>query len=83
MKQRAEPKSQSFEKLFVELESIVSKLEAGDLSLDESLALFQRGTELSQKCADLLDQAELRVKELAPRGEEVEVEEFEEEEEQE
>lgn len=64
----AKPKDQSFEQLFSELETTVAKLEAGDLSLDESLALFQRGMELAKKCTELLDQAELRVKELVPQA---------------
>lgn len=81
VKQKAESKDSSFEKLFVELESIVSQLETGDLPLDESLALFQRGTVLAKKCSDLLDKAELRVKELEPQGEEVEKYDEEEEEE--
>ena len=69
--------SPSFEQLFRELEATVTKLEAGDLSLDESLALFQRGMELSQKCGALLDQAELRIKELVPQANgEVHAEEF-------
>ena len=72
---------ESFEKLFSELEEAVAKLEAGDLALDDSLALFQRGTELAKKCAAMLDQAELRVKELSPRGEELEMEDLEEDEE--
>ena len=61
-------KSESFENLFSELESIVAKLEAGDLSLDESLALFQRGMELSKKCGAMLDTAELRIKQLVPQA---------------
>ncbi len=61
-------KEPSFEELFKELESTVAKLEAGDLSLDESLALFQRGMELSKKCAEMLDRAELRIKELVPQA---------------
>ena len=80
------PKSKeqpSFEQLFSELESTVAKLEAGDLSLDESLALYQRGMELAKKCGDLLDTAELRVRELMPQvgtqGEEAEWEQKEEE----
>lgn len=78
---RPKNKSQadSFEKLFSELEEIVAKLEAGDLTLDESLALFQRGTELAKKCAEMLDQAELRVKELTPRGEQLDLEDLDEE----
>jgi exodeoxyribonuclease VII small subunit len=69
----------SFEKLFAELEETVAKLEGGDLSLDESLALFQRGTELAKKCAEMLDRAELRVKELAP-SEDIDTEDDDEEE---
>jgi exodeoxyribonuclease VII small subunit len=60
--------SPSFEELSGELESIVAKLEAGDLSLDESLALFERGTELAKKCTEMLDKAELRIKELVPQA---------------
>ncbi len=65
-KPKDKSQGESFEKFFSELEETVAKLEGGDLSLDESLALFQRGTELAKKCAAMLDQAELRVKELAP-----------------
>lgn len=69
---------ESFETLFRELQATVAKLEAGDLSLDESLALFQRGMELAKKCGEILDAAELRIKELVPRGEELMAEDFEE-----
>jgi len=79
-KPKTQSQDRSFEKLFAELESVVAKLEAGDLALDDSLALFQRGTELAKQCAAMLDHAELRVKELSPRGEEVEMEDLEEEE---
>jgi exodeoxyribonuclease VII small subunit len=74
-------KDQSFESLFRELDTTVAKLEAGDLALDESLALFQRGMELAKKCGEMLDAAELRIKELIPRGEELVAEEFDDEEE--
>ncbi len=67
-KLREKPQDPSFEALFSELEATVAKLEAGDLSLDESLALFQRGMDLSKKCGARLDQAELRIKELAPQA---------------
>jgi exodeoxyribonuclease VII small subunit len=59
-------KEPSFEQLYEELEATVQKLEAGNLSLDESLALYERGMELAQQCGAQLDRAELRVKELAP-----------------
>ncbi len=81
----AKPKkdsAESFENLFDELEATVGKLETGDGALDDSLALFQLGMELAKKCGALLDTAELRVKELTPHGEAVEVEELGEEDEE-
>ena len=56
------------------LEDIVSALECGDASLDESLKLFEEGTGLVQKCSKLLDKAELKVVKLSkgPDGQPVE-----------
>lgn len=59
----------SFEEAFAELEQIVSRLEDGGLSLEESLSLFERGQRLAAHCNQQLDQAELRVKEITPEGE--------------
>ncbi len=59
-------KDPSFEQLFEELETTVQKLEEGDLTLDESLALYERGMQLAKQCGEQLDRAELRIKELAP-----------------
>ena len=56
----------SFEQALAELEALVAKLEEGELPLDESLALFERGQTLSQRCNDLLAAAELKVRQLAP-----------------
>ena len=79
-KPKEKRQDQSFESLFTELKATVAKLESGDLSLDESLALFQRGMELSKKCGEMLDHAELRIKELVPQANgEMDVEDFEEE----
>ncbi|HEX9074484.1 MAG TPA: exodeoxyribonuclease VII small subunit [Anaerolineae bacterium] len=76
----SKPKDTSFETLFSELEATVAKLEAGDLSLDESLALFQRGMELSKRCTEMLEKAELRIRELVPQANgEPGIEDFEEE----
>ena len=69
-----EIESLSFEEAFRELEALVRKLESPDLSLDESLALFERGQALAARCGALLDTAEMKVKQLAPGGE---LEEFE------
>ncbi len=57
----------SFEEAYNELEGVVSQLEAGGSSLDEMLELYERGAALSQRCAALLDQAELRVSQLRDR----------------
>ena len=58
----------TFEELYRELEETVRRLEAGDLTLDESLALFERGTALAEQCNVLLDSAELRVRQLVTRA---------------
>ncbi len=54
----------TFEELYCELEETVRKLEAGDLALAESLALFERSIKLAEQCNSLLDRAELRVRQL-------------------
>jgi len=53
-----------FEKSLDDLEGIVQKLEAGKLSLDESLKLFEQGVELARRCKTALDAAELKVSKL-------------------
>jgi len=50
-----------FERALAELETIVEKLERGDLSLDESLAYFERGVQLTRVCQSALKQAEQKV----------------------
>ena len=54
----------TFEQAFAELEESVRALERGDLPLEESLALYERGQELSAYCAKLLDEAELKVQQV-------------------
>jgi exodeoxyribonuclease VII small subunit len=51
----------SFEEVMRALEDVVAHLEHGKLTLDESLAWYEAGLRLSRRCADLLEQAELRV----------------------
>jgi exodeoxyribonuclease VII small subunit len=58
-----------FESAIAELEKIVKQLEEGDLSLDKSLALFERGVELSRYCHDQLGAAQRRIEVLTERGE--------------
>ncbi len=58
----------TFEQAFAELEEAIRKLEAGGLTLEESLALFERGQALAAQCNAQLDQAELKVRQLSPEG---------------
>ena len=58
----------TFEEAFQELEETVARLEDGDLSLEASLALFERGQQLSAYCSRLLEQAELKVTQLAEQS---------------
>ena len=55
----------SYETAFSELESIVNTLENEQRSLEESMTLYERGQALVKRCAVLLEQAELKVKELS------------------
>ena len=59
----------SFEAAYEELEAIVVKLESGELTLEESVSLFERGRKLSDHCQSILDKAELRVNQLTDEGE--------------
>ncbi|MFM9972009.1 MAG: exodeoxyribonuclease VII small subunit [Burkholderiales bacterium] len=54
----------SFEAALEELEKIVSNMESGDLSLEQSLAAHKRGRELGEYCQDLLSRAQQQVKVL-------------------
>ena len=57
-------KNQSFEQNIARLEQIVRAMERGDVALEESLKLFQEGTELVRSCNKLLDEAQLQVKKI-------------------
>lgn len=67
----------TFEDSMKELEEVVAKLESGDVTLDESLKLFERGIKLSASCQKKLDEAERRVKILTGSGGEMTEEDFE------
>ncbi|MCX7513652.1 exodeoxyribonuclease VII small subunit [Frateuria sp. STR12] len=56
------PSVADFEHSLDELEQLVGRMEGGELSLDESLASFERGIGLYRHCQQALDQAELRVR---------------------
>lgn len=58
----------SFETAYDELESVIARLESGDLSLDDSVTLYERGRQLSAHCQQLLQKAELRIQQIADDG---------------
>lgn len=70
----ADVQGMSFERALKELESIVGRLERGDVELEESIAIYERGEVLKQHCDRLLKQAEAKVEKLtfnadgSPRG---------------
>lgn len=54
----------SFEKALAELETIVARLERGDVALEDSIAAYERGEALKKRCAELLSIAEARVEKI-------------------
>ncbi|MGQ0502423.1 MAG: exodeoxyribonuclease VII small subunit [Panacagrimonas sp.] len=58
-----------FEQEMQELESIVAQMEKGDLRLEDSLRLFERGSQLTRSCRRSLDTAELKVRNLLDEDE--------------
>ena len=64
-----DPTIKDFESAIAELESIVKTLEDGDLPLERSLELFERGVRLSRFCHARLEEAERRIEILSERGE--------------
>ena len=64
-----DPSIKDFEAAIAELETIVKKLEEGDLALEQSLALYERGVQLSRFCHARLEEAERRIEILNERGE--------------
>lgn len=58
----------TFEQQLTALESVVEKLERGELSLDESVRLFEEGVRLSDACKKELEEAEGRIQVLVERG---------------
>lgn len=55
----------TYEAAFSELQEIVTSLEGQPASLDQAMALYERGQALARRCAQLLDRAEMKVKRLS------------------
>lgn len=67
------PEKLSFENALAELEKIVAQLESGELTLEASLDLFEKGQKLAQQCDVELETAVLRIEQLTPDGEIAEI----------
>ena len=61
-------KSLSYETALEQLEALIARLESGALTLEESLALYARGQRLSAHCQALLENAELKIRQLDEDG---------------
>jgi len=73
---KTKQKSVDFEKSLGQLEALVEKLEAGDLSLEESLQAFEQGVKLTRECQSRLAEAEQRVQILVEQQGELISEDF-------
>lgn len=58
-----------FEEALAQLEDAVARLESGNLTLEDSIELYERGRRLAARCGRLLDEAQLRVEMLTEDGE--------------
>jgi exodeoxyribonuclease VII small subunit len=59
--------SASFEQNFMRLQEVVAKLSDGNLTLEEALGAYEEGMSLADRCARMLDEAEMRVKQVSDR----------------
>ena len=64
-----EPTIKDFESAIAELDAIVKRMEEGDLTLEKSMELYERGLQLSKFCHSTLESAERRIELLNERGE--------------
>ena len=70
-------KEETFEELFNKLEDITSKLERNeDISLDETMKLFEEGIEISKKCNKQIEEAEKKISILIKENDEIKEENF-------
>ncbi len=74
---RKSKKHPDFESALTELEALVEQMEAGDITLEESLKLFERGVTLTSDCQQALQGAQQKVEILLQKTERAQAEEFE------
>jgi exodeoxyribonuclease VII small subunit len=70
----ATPTTPAFEAALAQLESLVSRLESGDLPLDEALRTFEQGVRLTRECQSALAAAQQKVQQLLQRGDSLAIE---------
>lgn len=68
-------KNKNFEQALARLEDIVKKMESGNISLDESIEIYQEGITLSKQCSNMLEEAEGKVMAIVNKEQEI-MEEF-------
>ncbi|NQZ30321.1 MAG: exodeoxyribonuclease VII small subunit [Oceanospirillaceae bacterium] len=61
-------KAPSFEQSLADLENLVTRMETGDLSLDDSLSAFEEGVKLTRQCQKMLEEAEQKVQILTEKN---------------
>lgn len=61
----SDEKDLSFEEAYRELEATVQRLEAGNLTLEEAIALYEQGMRLARRCQAALDAAELQIEQIS------------------
>lgn len=61
---QTDPQTLSFEAALKELESIVDQLERGDVELEKSIAIYERGEALRNRCDELLKSAEMKIEKI-------------------
>jgi exodeoxyribonuclease VII small subunit len=66
MEERKPPSELRYEEAFEELKELVEELESGEMPLEQALAQFERGRALADRCHELLESAELRLRQLVP-----------------
>jgi exodeoxyribonuclease VII small subunit len=66
----------NFEQGLADLEAVVKELESGDLPLERAIQVFERGVALSDRCRKELEEAETRVEILLKRGDQMQAEPF-------
>ena len=64
---KVEIENMNFEEALQELENIINKLEAGDVPLDETITLYERGSELKKYCEKKLQSAEEKIQRISQK----------------